>query len=931
MKLNKFILAFAFLTTGIAGSPAQELASLPIDTNVRYGKLPNGLTYYIRHNNQPNDRADFYIAQNVGSMQEEDPQRGLAHFLEHMAFNGTSHYPGKSMLNYLESIGVKFGANVNAYTSLDETVYNLTNVPVREGTIDSCLLILHDWSSQIALEDKEIDNERGVISEEWRTRQNASMRMYDSILPKIYAGSKYAHRMPIGLMDVIQNFSYKELRDYYKKWYRPDLQGIIIVGDIDVDRVEKKVKELFGSIKLPENPAKRVYFPVPDNAKPIIAIAKDKEATNTQIMVFFKHEAESPEVKASAQGIANSYIKSLIAMMINDRFNEITKKPGAPFLGAGAYDGDFFFAKTKDAFTGYISCKEGEAIPAMSAFFQELERVDKYGFTSTEFQRAVANYLQAATDQYMERDKMETKRYVQEYVTHFTSGGSISGIENEYKIIQQLNKTVTLDQVNAFIRNLIKHDNVAVVVMGPDKEGLSYPTEAEILGTFENAARADLKPYDDKVSNEPLVSNLPPAGKIVSEKHDKKFDATVWKLSNGATVFVKPTDFKNDQIVMTATSPGGTSQFSDQDILDAKVVHIGQIGGKGKFSVTELDKVLAGKSASVSTGIQETTETVDGSSTPRDLETMMQLAYLSITSPRKDIEAFEAWKEQAKTSLENQEMNPSSAFSDTLISAIYQNDPRRTRLKSADIDKLNYDNILKLYKERFADASDFTFVFVGNINPDTLKPLVEKYIASLPSLNRKETGKTTERRPGKYENNFKRPMETPKSTVYLSFSGKCKYTYENALKLDILASVMRIVYTRTIREEQGGTYGVGVSGGLTKENDTFSFLYSFDTNDKQEENLKKMAYQELMDVVQKGPEKVDLEKVIGNMLKDYDEYQKQNGYLALKIRSFYTEGKDWNTYKEIVQKQTPETIRAFAQKLFGQKNEIEVTMTGTPK
>lgn len=932
MKLKILILVCVALISTQTIALAQDLTPLPIDPNVRYGKLSNGLTYYIRHNEHPKNRADFYIAQNVGSILEEDSQRGLAHFLEHMAFNGTTHYPGKAMLNYLEKIGVKFGSNVNAYTSIDETVYNISNVPVRPGTIDSCLLILYDWASEISLEEQEIDNERGVISEEWRSRQNATMRMYDSILPQLYTDSKYAHRMPIGLIDVIQNFSYQELRDYYKKWYRPDLQGIIIVGDIDAEQVENKVKELFGKISVPINAAERKYFPVPDNDKPIVVVAKDKEATDTQINIYFKHEVDSPEIKASIQGLSNIYIRSMISIMLNGRFQEIIQKPNAPFLSAGVYDDIFFLSKTKGAFTGYIRCKENEIDSALTAFLNELERVDRFGFTESEYQRAAADYKRWLTNQYNERDKQQTQTYVSEYVQHFTDGGSIAGIELEYKLMQQIIEKTTLEEINTFIRKLITHDNVAITVTGPDKENLLYPTQTEILAILEKSTKDDLQPYVDNVNNQPLISDSLKPGKIVRESRDSKFDASIWKLSNGATVIVKPTNFKNDQIILAGVSEGGSSQIvTPKDILDTKAINIAPVGGWGEFSPTELNKVLAGKNVSVSTFIGETSEQINGSASPKDVKTLLQLVYLAMTSPRKDTDAFEAWKERTKTSLINQDSNPASAFSDTLVAALYKNNPKRTPLKLEDIDKIDYDNILKLYKDRFADASQFVFTFVGNINLDTLKPLVEEYIGSLPALHRKEKGNVTDMRQGLYTNNFKRPMETPKSTVSVTYWGKQKYSYENALKLQILGSIMRIVYTKTIREEQGGTYGVSVSEGLSRFSNTFSFRFSFDTNADQEELLKKLAREELMNVIEAGPDQEDFDKVIGNMLKTYDEYQKQNNYWGSIINAYYIDGIDATSYKKIVSKQTPESIRKYARRLFKHVNDIEVTMTGIPQ
>ena len=461
---------------------AQQMAPLPIDPQVKYGKLENGLTYYIRHNAFPKNRAEFYIAQNVGSILENDSQRGLAHFLEHMAFNGSKNFPGKSMLNYLESNGVKFGTDVNAYTSFDETVYNISNVPVnREGIVDSCLLILHDWSNAIALEDKEIDEERGVIREEWRTRTNANMRILEKLIPQVFAGSQYANRMPIGTMDIVMNFPYQTLKDYYHKWYRPDLQGIIIVGDIDADKTEKKLKEIFNTIPKPENAAERIYYTVPDNKEPIIAIAKDKEATGSQVTVYYKHKPMTKELKATIAGIAGIYLKSVTSMMLNDRLKEISEKPNAPFMSAYSYDANFIVSKTMDAFTTMAVSKEGETQKVLKALLQETERVNRFGFTESEYERAKANLLSMIESMYKEREKQKNNSYVEEYVSHFTDGGSICGIETDYMLLNKVAASTGIEQVNKYIQDLIGEENIVVTITGPEKDGVSYPSEAEIL------------------------------------------------------------------------------------------------------------------------------------------------------------------------------------------------------------------------------------------------------------------------------------------------------------------------------------------------------------------------------------------------------------------------------------------------------------------
>lgn len=932
MKLRSITTIIVLAIFGLTVT-AQQMAPLPIDPKVKYGKLENGLTYYIRHNSFPKNRAEFYIAQNVGSILENDTQRGLAHFLEHMAFNGSKNFPGKSMLNYLESNGVKFGTDVNAYTSFDETVYNISNVPVnRDGIVDSCLLILHDWANAIALEDKEIDEERGVIREEWRTRTNANMRILEKLIPQVFAGSQYANRMPIGTMDIVMNFPYQTLKDYYHKWYRPDLQGIIIVGDIDVEKTEKKLQEIFNTIPKPENAAERIYYTVPDNKEPIVAIAKDKEATSSQVTVYYKHKPMPKELKATIAGILNIYLKSVTSMMLNDRLKEISEKPEAPFMSAYSYDGNFIVSKTMDAFTTMAISKEGETENALKALLQETERVNQFGFTESEYERAKANLLSMIENMYKEREKQKNSSYVEEYVTHFTDGGSICGIETDYALLNKVAASTDIEQVNKYIQDLIGEENIVVTITGPEKEGVSYPSETEILTLLKAVKDEKLQPYVDKISDEPLIAQEPEAGSIVKTSIDKKFGTTIWTLSNGAKVVIKPTTFKDDEILLSGISKGGSLLYGDKDISNLKVFNnIIDLGGLGNFNNIDLKKVLAGKNVSLSIGLDSRSEIVSGSSTPKDLATLMQLLYLSFTDQHKDDDAVNAWKSKIKDMLKNVSANPRSAFQDSLNVALYKTNPRKMNLKVEEIDEIDYERILQIWKERFGDASDFTFTFVGNIDENKLKPLVEKYIASLPSTYSKE-------KPGidkigirmdDYSNHFEKPMQTVTSTVYAAYVGKCKYSLENSIKLNMFDQIMDIVYTATIREEEGGTYGVGTQSVLSKETDTWMFLFGFDTNPEMQEKLEKRAIAELKTVVKEGPSEEDFNKVKEYMLKSHAENLHENKYWLGIIDTYNRYGIDnMSNFETIVQKQTPESIRKLLKKLFAKAAFIEVSMKG---
>ena len=750
-----------------------QFPPLPVDKNVRIGQLDNGLTYYIRHNKLPENRAEFYIAQKVGSILEEPQQRGLAHFLEHMAFNGTKNFPGDDkglgVIPWCETVGIKFGTNLNAYTSIDETVYNISNAPIdRAGVLDSCLLVLHDWSNYILLKDDEIDKERGVIREEWRSRNSGMLRVYTDLLPTIYLGDKYADCMPIGSIDVINNFPYKDIRDYYHKWYRPDLQGIVIVGDIDVDAVEAKLKTIFADVQKAVNPAERVYYPVADNKEPIVAIGTDKEVDDPSIEVYFKQDATPDSEKNNVGYLASQYMTSMITSMLNARLSELTQSANPPFTRAYSSYGNFFVAKTKEALNLSASSKADGIEKALKVLLQEAERARRFGFTESEYARARANYLQRLESAYNEREKTKHGSYVREYVRNFLDAEPIPGIETEYAMMNQLAPNLPVQAINMAIQQLVPDSNQVVIIAGPEKEGLKYPQKEEVIALLKGMKSLDLQPYVDKVSDEPLMKEAPKGGKIVSEKEGEIYGSTKLVLSNGVTVYVKKTDFKADEIRMKGTSLGGKSLFPDKDALNFAVMdNVVAVGGLGNFSQVDLTKVLAGKKVSVRAGLGATTENVFGTCSPKDFETMMQLTYLTFTAPRKDMEAFESYKNRTKAELESAQANPLSSINDTLQKAMYNNHPRVVIMKPEMVDQIDYDRILEMYNDRFKDASDFTFYFVGNIDLETAKPLIAEYLGALPAINRKETFKDTkmEIRKGTYKNEFAKEQQTPTATI----------------------------------------------------------------------------------------------------------------------------------------------------------------------
>lgn len=915
---------------------AQQMPPLPLDKDVRIGTLDNGLTYYIRKNSLPANRADFYIAQKVGSIQEDSTQRGLAHFLEHMCFNGTTHFPGDALKQYLERIGVKFGENLNAYTSVDETVYNISNVPVTTpGAIDSCLLILHDWSNDLTLDPKEIDKERGVINEEWRTRMSAIQRFQEKMLPVMFEGTKYATCFPIGTMDIVMNFKPQTLRDYYEKWYRPDLQGIVVVGDIDVDAVEAKIKKTFADIPAQPDAAERIYYPVNDNKEPIVLVAQDKEQPHIQAIIFNKHEATPDEQKNNVGYLAQNYATELISNMLNARLNELTQVADPPYIYAGTYDDDFFVAKTKDAFTGVVVCKEDAVDKGIATLLREMERARRFGFTATEYNRARAEYLRQLESAYNERDKRKNEEYVDEYVRHFLDKEPIPGIENEYALVSQMAPAIPVEALNQMMKALVTDSNQVVAVFGPEKEGMKMPTEEAIRNILKEVKAEELTPYVDKVSDEPLMKEAPKGGKIVAETKNDRFGTTELTLSNGVKVIIKKTDFKADEILMKGVSPGGSSLFPDSEIINIKGLDAVEVGGLGNFSAVDLEKVLAGKKASVSYRIGDKTETINGSCSPKDFETMMQLTYLTFTAPRKDDDAFASYKNRNKAALLNQEMNPRVAFSDSINKALMMGHPRSIRIKADMIDKMNYEKILAMYKDRYKDASDFTFIFVGNVDVEKMKPSIAEYLGALPAIDRKETFKDNkmEYRKGVYKNEFVRKQETPKASNFICFTGACRYDLRNDILLDMTSQILDLVYTEKVREEEGGTYGVYVGGNLSKyPKEVAGLQIIFDTAPEKRENLMKIIFAEIENLSKNGPSETNLNKVKEYMLKKHTEDLKENKYWLGAIDEYLFTGVNHESdYEKIVNSITAQDIRKFADDLFKQKNEVEVSMISPDK
>lgn len=925
------ILATLFVT--MLTVKAQLPQELPVDPQVRYGKLDNGLTYYIRHNAYPENRAEFYIAQQVGSMQEEDSQSGLAHFLEHMAFNGSKNFPGrKGMLDYLEKIGAKFGTNVNAYTSFDNTVYNLSAIPVvREGIVDSCLLILHDWSGFITLDNAEIDKERSIIKEEWRTRGSAQMRIIEKQLPVLFKGSKYADRLPIGKMEIVENFDYQTLKDYYHRWYRPDLQAIIIVGDIDAEQVEAKVRAMFSDIPRPINADERIYYSVPDNDEPIVDVATDPEAINTRVTLYIKHDVLPAEVKKTQAGLIMSFLKSLTSRMFSDRLNEISQKADAPFAASAAFDSEFIISKTKDAWTSIAISKEGKIDATLATLVRENERVKRFGFTEAEVERAKATLLQGYENTYNNRNKQENSDYVDEYVRSFTDNEAIPGIEYEYDFIKKIAPMLNADAVNQYMKEILTGKNIVISVTGPEKDGLIYPSNDELLNVFNTVEAENITPYTETVSNEPLINQLPKAGSVIKEEKDTKLDATVWTLSNGMKVIIKKTDFKDDQIIMSSIAYGGSSIVPDKDIYNAELAGaVPYIGGIGNFSSTDLKKVLAGKSAKVNIDISKWTQSINGSSTIKDAEVLLQLTYLYFTAPRKDLDAYTSLIDMVKDQLKNISSEPSSVFNDSTTVAMYGNNLRTKAMKVNDVENLNYGRIIEIYKEVVANPGSFVFTFVGNVDETVMKPLVEQYLGSLPSgdINAKYKDVDYTLRKGVYNESFEQEMKNPKASVFNLYSATLKRDQKTRISLSILKQVLDMVYVETIREEEGGTYGVRSRVDISRipEGQT-TVQMTYDTDPEKVASLNPIIERELKSIADNGPKEIYFQKVKEYMIKQFQDDTKQNEYwnTVLSTNYFYNDDVHSN-YLNILNSITRDDIKAVTKNILSQQNKIEVIM-----
>lgn len=935
MRLTKTFFSLSLLLVPALAS-AQTVAQ---DPTVRVGKLDNGLTYYIRHNAKDPKIADFYIAQRVGSILEEPNQRGLAHFLEHMAFNGTKHFPGDKhglgIVPWCETVGIKFGANLNAYTSVDQTVYNISSAPtVREGVVDSCLLILHDWSNSLLLKDKEIDKERGVIHEEWRTRRAgmAVQRLMERVMPTVYKGTKYEDCLPIGSMDVVDHFKYKALRDYYKKWYRPDLQAIIVVGDIDVDQMEQKIKRLFSSIPKAKNPAKRIYYPVPDNDRMIVAVEKDAEQPIVLAKLYMKRDATPDNEKDQVAYQRDGYMEWLVKYMLNQRIIALQHQPVPPFISASAGSGQFFVSRTKDAFDIQVGCKQDDINGSLSAVLAETERARQHGFTEAELQRAKAKYLKSAERAAAEYNTRKNSYFVGKCVRNFLASEPMLTAAEDLRLAQQFGQSVTLQEVNKAVKDIINDKNQVLTIYAPDKEGVKIPTEAQLESIVLAAQAKQYEPYEEEVYDRKLMEQMPKAGQVVSEKAYPRHGVKQLTLSNGVNVYIKPTDYSADQVIFKMFAKGGTSNLPDTDVPNFSfVTATATESGVGKHDVLTLRKLLADKLVKVTPVIDNETQAINASCAANDMETMLQMVNLYFTEPRFDKTAFESLMERRRSLYKNREASPTVTYNDSVSSVLYGNSPRTAPMKLATLDKVSFDRLPVIYKQLFSNAADFDVLIIGNVNVDSIKPLLCQYIASLPS-----TGKRTSHiantypaiRGGNETHLFVKKQATPSAMVNVFYTADLPVTAANDLKLDVLKRVLQIAYTDSVREEKGGTYGVSVNFDLDRYSAPTAMLkISFRCDPNRYGELMPVVYNQLKSIAQKGPDATSLSKTKKYLVKQLGQNELTNDYWRYVLYSELYAGVDYHTgYTKMVNSITAADIKALATELLRQNHRLEITM-----
>lgn len=880
----------------VAKAPVDSFALqsvLPTDAAVRIGTLPNGIRYYIRRNAKPEQRAELRLVVNAGSILEDEDQRGLAHFIEHMAFNGTKSFAKNDIVKYLESIGVRFGADLNAYTSFDETVYILPVPTDSAGILEKSFRFLGDVATGILFDSTEVVAERGVVLSEWRNGLGAGERLRDKQFPVIFRGSRYAERLPIGKPEILEKANPAPLKRFWRDWYRPDLMAVVAVGDADPKKLEALIRSTFGGIAPRRGARVRTMAAVPTHDSTLISIATDKELSGSSVGVLWKSKGRTTRTVGD---LRQDLLERLYDQMLNQRFGELALKPESPFVGAGAGGGSF--VRNSEYYSLDARAKEGQLLQSLQALLTEAERVRRHGFLATELERAKTNTLRGYERAYQERDKTPSGAFVDEYINNFLQGEAIPGIAFEYAAMQRLLPTVTLAEVNALGASRVGEANRVVTVSLPEKDGLAVPTDADVRAVFGKVNAATIAPWVETVTAGALVATAPAAGRIVSEKKNESLNLTEWTLSNGIKVFVKPTDFTADQIVMTGWSPGGASLVSDRDVFKTSLTTtVIERGGAGDYSLVDLNKKLTGKVASASAVISDLSEGVSGRASPKDLETMLQLTWLRLTSPRADTSAFQALLQQFDQVLKNKDANPAAVFSDTVQMTLAGGHPRVRPLSVEMLKELNLNEMLAIYRDRFADLGDFTFLFVGNVDLAVLKPLVEQWLAPLPAAGRKETFKDVgpKQFTGQIDKTVRKGI-APQSQTAILMAGAAPWSREESYLLSSVGEVLEMRLLDRLRESLGGTYSVSVSAQYSRNpRQEWQLVIGYGSAPDKAESMFAAVRQELDSLRRVPPSAAEVERVREQQRRELEVARKQNGYWLSTIRSRLENGDDLGT------------------------------------
>jgi zinc protease len=909
-----FVILFLFVLATISAQV------VPLNPDVLYGKLENGLTYYIQKNALPKDRAMFWLAVNAGAANENDDQNGLAHFCEHMAFNGTKNFPEKGILNYLLSIGVSFGGGLNAGTGSDQTTYTLNNVPTtRRGCVDSALIVLREWAGNVSYTTKEIDLERGVIHEEWRTGGGAYKRMGDKVDKTLFKGSKYADHNVIGEVSIIDNANPDLLRNFYRDWYRPDLQAVIVVGDIDKAYIKSLIEKKFGDLPKRNTPPADVKTLVTGNKDPLVAIATDKEASNISITCYTKHPGSE---KKDLEYVKMRMLTSLFNTMFSGRISEILQKENPPFLSA--YSGYGGFTKYQDAFMTGVNPLTIDPIRSFKAALTEAERVKRYGFTVPEFERARKQLLLSYERNFIEKDKQFSSSFTGGYASNFTSGYPAPGPVYYYELSKTFLPTVKVEQINDLAKKWMKSEDQVITVTGPEKEGVKIPDEQELKTAYAEVLNSRIDPYVDKDLPSSLISGELNGAPVVKNEYIKDIDGTKLTLGNGATVWFKYTNNKDDEIIMQAFSNGGISNIPSEDEPTAELAsRIKATCGVGEFSALDLRRFLTGKVASVSANMTEIEEMLTGSSSVKDFETMLQLIYLQFLPTRKDDSAVKSLLQRMKVTYENRKNDPSSVLSDTLTVLMSNRSPRVNIVTPEFFERMNIEKAYSIVDDRYKDASDFNFLFIGNVDAGKMTPLIEKYIGSIPDIERKETWKDNKLDPvdGHVVRELLTQMKDPKATVYVHFHGDYPCTPENVEYLNAIRYILNLRYVESIREKEGGTYGVSVYGNLTsRPRNKYTMTMNFTCAPERVDYLKKVLLDEITNIKNNGVTQEEVNRTRENFIKTLPENLKNNSFVMDRVKNYinngvYTPLPQYST--EIFEKLDGKKIQTYAQKYFG--------------